>query len=139
MYEEEEAGVIIKETLVNRGITPKTLSEDLNISLQSVYNIISGRSHKKIIIKKIYDYLNINTTKHALEDRYNTNIYNLSTKLVCEHLIKEQINNIASDSLLELIDQVYKFALIDSSEENELKFYAIGLVNTSLKNKLVDI
>jgi orotate phosphoribosyltransferase-like protein len=136
---QKEVGKLIKETLDTKGIQVKEISDILALSQNTIYNVIYGKTHKKDIIKKITDHLNIPYKEILGEESINLYKLSISTKVVCEYFMDLEQEEADKRLLNELITEVYHSVICSDYNENEIRIYSKGLIDSYIKSNHITI
>ena len=108
------------------------LANKCGISKYTVFNILQGKSHRFDYISKIAKFLDI-PLLYPNQDIDSKNVIKLKKYFLAISIIENLINNdssliITKDKLEEYIFRVYKYILINPSENKLYNAYAEGLL-----------
>jgi predicted DNA-binding protein YlxM (UPF0122 family) len=132
----------LKDKMNALGITHKEIANNLGVSVQSIYNLVSGRTNKQSLMYKTLDFLNQykrqdNLGDFIIEDFCNVTFYSQCSSILCSCLAKKGVLQLEYKILLLLMRKIYSFVLNNKQNNDMLELYVNGLIDGYIDSNLI--
>ena len=130
----------LKALMLNNNLSIQEVADKAGLNINTVKNVLYGRSNKQEYIVKIADAFEIPKDFFFEEEikNYNAIILFNVTRLIFDCLIKKNIETFPKTYFDHLCTECYKLMYIKKYGDRELEMYINGQLDAALFQKLIE-